>query len=155
MKIEFIGAGKVKAAMKKVERDLKKDANRLIAGAALRTETVAKQRLQPHAEDSREQAVEIAAIRQSINHSHNPSALEATVYAGNVADDHLAAYYEFGTGRYAARYVPGLPPGWQALARTFYKNGKGRLREHPYLYPAWKQEGGRLSEKLKNLKVSW
>lgn len=38
MKIEFIGAGKVKAAMKKVERDLKKDANRLIAGAALRTE---------------------------------------------------------------------------------------------------------------------
>lgn len=155
MKIEFIGVGKVKAAMEKVKRQVHKDANKLIAGAALRTEMVAKQRLQPNGEDSREQAFEIAAVRQSINHTHTPSTLEATVYAGNVSDDHLAAYYEFGTGRYAASYVPGLPPGWQALARTFYKNGKGRLREHPYLYPAWKQEGQRLSEKLKNLKVSW
>lgn len=155
MKIEFVGAGKVKAAMERVKREVRKDANRLIAGAALRTEAVAKQKLQPHSEDGREQAFEIAAIRQSINHSLEPSNLAATVYAGNVSGDHLAAYYEFGTGPYAASYVRTLPPGWQALARTFYVNGKGRLRQHPYLYPAWKQEGQRLSEKLKNLKVSW
>lgn len=155
MKIEFVGAGKVKAAMDRVSKNLRKDANKLIAGAALRAETVAKQRLQPHSEDSREQAFEIAAVRQSINHSHDAANLQATVYAGNVKGDHLAAYYEFGTGPFAARYVPGLPPGWQALARTFYVDGTGRLREHPYLYPAWKQEGQRLSDKLKNLKVSW
>jgi HK97 gp10 family phage protein len=155
MKIEFIGAGKVRAAMEKVKRQIRNDANKLVAGAAMRTATVAKQRLQPHSGDSREQAFEIAAIRQSINYSHNANALEATVYAGNVTGDHLAAYYEFGTGKHAATYVPGLPPGWQALARTFYVNGKGTLKEHPYLYPAWKQEGQRLSEKLKNLKVSW
>lgn len=155
MKIEFVGAGKVKAAMDKVKRDLRNDANKLIAGAALRTETVAKQRLQPHGTDSREQAFEIAAVRQSINHSHDAANMTATVYAGNVKGDHLAAYYEFGTGKYAAVYVPSLPPGWQSLARTFYKTGDGRLKEHPYLYPAWKQEGQRLSEKLKNLKVSW
>lgn len=155
MKIEFVGVGKVKAAMDRVKKEVRNDANKLIAGAALRTETVAKQRLQPHGEDSREQAFEIAAVRQSINHSHDPATLSATVYAGNVSGDHLAAYYEFGTGNYARIYLAKVAGWWQAVARTFFKTGDGRLREHPYLYPAFMQESRRLLDKLKNLKVSW
>lgn len=156
MKIEFVGAGKVKAAMDKVKRDLRNDANKLIAGAALRTETVAKQRLLSQASGaSREQAMEISAIAQSINHSFDAASMSATIYAGNVSGDHLAAYYEFGTGERARIYLAKVEGGWQAVARRFYVNGKGRLREHPYLYPAFMQESRRLLDKLKNLKVSW
>lgn len=48
-----------------------------------------------------------------------------------------AAYIEFGTGNYAATYVPGLPEEWQAYAKTFFINGKGRTPATPFLYPAW------------------
>ena len=50
-----------------------------------------------------------------------------------------SAYVEFGTGLFAKRYVPGLPGSWQAMAWTFYINGKGRTPSYPYLYPAYQQ----------------
>lgn len=50
-----------------------------------------------------------------------------------------AAYVEFGTGSFAAEYVASLPPEWQAEARRFFVNGKGRGMAHPYFYPAIQQ----------------
>lgn len=47
-----------------------------------------------------------------------------------------AAYIEFGTGDFAARYVPTLPDDVQRYAKTFYINGKGITKEQPYLVPA-------------------
>jgi len=155
MKIKLEGVDKVIAALGKIEKKLANQANKEIAGAALRTVAVAKNRLQPLPGDSREMAVDIAAIRQSINFTHDTVKKEASVFAGNVKDDHLAAYYEFGTGKYAGRYVRTLPEPFQRLAMRFYVNGKGRLPEHPYLIPAYIQESQRLSDRLKNLKVSW
>jgi len=49
----------------------------------------------------------------------------------------IAAYVEFGTGLSAASYVPSLPKEWQAMAMSFYVNGKGTLQKSPYLYPAY------------------
>lgn len=153
--VEFVNAKEFKFAVDKSQKDLVKKANDLISGAALRTVGIAKMRLQPHPEDSRELSVDIAAVRQSINFLHDRKTLSSSVFAGNVTGDHLAAYLEFGTGVYAARYVRSLPPGFRALAMTFYVNGRGRLKEHPYLIPAYLQEGKRLSERLKGLKISW
>lgn len=56
-----------------------------------------------------------------------------------VAQVDYAAYLEFGTGRYAANYVPSLEPEWEALAKQFYKNGQGTTPERPYLYPSYKR----------------
>jgi hypothetical protein len=142
-------------ALEKVKRGLEAQVNKEIAGAAMRATTKAKMRLQPESWDSKKTVREITAVRQSINYNVDTSEHSAQIFAGNVSGDNIAAYLEFGTGPYAARYVPKLKPEFQALARTFYVNGKGRLSEHPFLIPAFESEGVRLVERLKNLKVSW
>lgn len=47
-----------------------------------------------------------------------------------------SAYLEFGTGIFAAEYVTTLPLDIQEYAMTFYVNGQGRIRPHPFLFPA-------------------
>lgn len=47
-----------------------------------------------------------------------------------------SAYLEFGTGIFAAAYVPSLPPDVQEFAMQFFVNGKGRIPPRPYLFPA-------------------
>lgn len=155
MKVELVGVKGLITAINKVEKGVHKNLADGIQGAALRTVAVAKSRLQPSGSDGREMAVEIAAVRQSINHTFDPAKMEASVFAGNTSDDHMAAYLEFGTGKHAARYVRTLPKAFQILAIKFYKNGKGTLREHPFLIPAYIQEGNRFFEKLKNKKIGW
>lgn len=53
-------------------------------------------------------------------------------YTVNVQAVPIAAYLEFGTGAFVD-----VAPEWKDLAWEFYKNGKGRLRPQPYLYPAY------------------
>jgi hypothetical protein len=53
------------------------------------------------------------------------------------AGDPMAAYIEFGTGRYFPQY-PGKEAEWQALAREYYVNGEGWMRPAPYFYPSVK-----------------
>lgn len=60
---------------------------------------------------------------------------DAEVVASSGATPY-AAYVEFGTGNFAATYVPTLPEYWQEMARTFYVSGKGRTPAQPYMYPA-------------------
>jgi len=52
------------------------------------------------------------------------------------ANARYAAYVEFGTGKYAKRYVNGLEEYWRILAKKYYKNGKGKTDKHPFFYPA-------------------
>jgi hypothetical protein len=47
-----------------------------------------------------------------------------------------AAYVEFGTGRYAASYVPSLEPEWQRFALSYKTSNPGNLDKSPYLYPS-------------------
>ena len=56
--------------------------------------------------------------------------------AGNPGDP-MAAYIEFGTGKYFPQY-PGKEADWQALARQYYVNGEGWMRPAPYFYPSVK-----------------
>lgn len=62
-----------------------------------------------------------------------------------------AAYVEFGTGPFAARYVPKLPEEVQKYAKTFYVNGLGTTPEQPYLVPAALKEFPALVERIKKL----
>jgi len=79
--------------------------------------------------------LDLPEIRNSIRSKRN-RALSYSLIAGK-SNDPLAAYIEFGTGRYFNLY-PGKEKEWQDLARNYYKNGKGVTRPHPYLYPAFK-----------------
>lgn len=49
-----------------------------------------------------------------------------------------SAYFEFGTGKYAATYVRNLDEEWQVLARKYFINGKGTIPDRPFLYPSVK-----------------
>ena len=55
--------------------------------------------------------------------------------AAGYGDDPMAAYIEFGTGKYFPQY-PGKEAAWQALAKEYYVNGKGWMRPAPYFYPS-------------------
>lgn len=62
-----------------------------------------------------------------------------------------SAYLEFGSGIFAAAYVPTLDPEIQAYAMQFFINGRGRIPPKPYLFPAI--EANRI-ELLKRLKAN-
>jgi hypothetical protein len=74
-------------------------------------------------------------IRNSIRAKKN-AFLYYSLIAGR-SNSPLAAYIEFGTGRYFSSYI-GKEKEWQDLARNYYKNGKGKTPSHPYLYPSFK-----------------
>ena len=74
-------------------------------------------------------------IRNSIRAKKN-GFLNYSLIAGK-GNSPLAAYIEFGTGKYFNSY-PGKEKEWQVLAKNYYRNGKGVTRSHPYLYPSFK-----------------
>jgi hypothetical protein len=55
--------------------------------------------------------------------------------AAGYGNDPMAAYIEFGTGKYFPQY-PGKEAEWQALAREYYVNGEGWMKPAPYFYPS-------------------
>lgn len=63
----------------------------------------------------------------------------------------MPVYLEFGTGLYAAGYVPSLPKEWQDAARKYYINGKGTTKVHSFLFPAWNSGSSRFVEKVKEV----
>lgn len=67
-----------------------------------------------------------------------------------VANKDYAAYVEFGTGPYAAAYVPSLEPEFQAYAMQFFVNGKGRTPATPFLYPSYEKNRLKLMDRLRN-----
>lgn len=72
-------------------------------------------------------------IRASIR-SNKVKNFSYEIIAGR-GDDPMAAYIEFGTGKYFPYYI-GKEKEWQDLARQYYINGKGRMYPAPYLYPS-------------------
>ncbi len=72
-------------------------------------------------------------IRASIRSNKiRPFVYELVAGSGS---DPMAAYIEFGTGRYFPQY-PGKEAQWQALAKEYYVNGEGWMRPAPYFYPS-------------------
>lgn len=49
----------------------------------------------------------------------------------------MAIYCEFGTGASASSYLRNLPADIQAIAMTFFIDGKGRIIAQPFLLPAF------------------
>lgn len=91
--------------------------------------------------------VDLGGLRNSISHDYLNSRTTITVAAN------YAAYVEFGTGTFAATYVPSLPPAIQAYAMTFFKTGKGRLPAKPFLFPAYFKNLPLLKERLAAYKL--
>jgi HK97 gp10 family phage protein len=70
-----------------------------------------------------------------------------------VATDY-AAYMEFGTRKFAAKYVATLPEDWRAYAQTFKGPGGGSMNEFIQRIMAWVQRKGIGAHKTKSGKIS-
>lgn len=154
MKIEVGGIDAFNVTIDKFNDDVIDMINKEIAGAAFRTVAIAKTRLQPLPEDDAdpEFVADLTAVRASINFEHDKENLTATVFAGNTAKDHFAAYLEFGTGEFAAKQVKTLPFEYEAVAWQFFVNGKGTMRAHPFFFHTYIQEGKRFVDRAKGWK---
>lgn len=62
-----------------------------------------------------------------------------------------AAFLEFGSGLYAAAYVPSLPKELQEYAMTFYVDGSGRVPAKPFLWPSIELNLIALRDRLKTI----
>lgn len=114
----------LKATLDQVsQQKMKEAAKQALSAYALKVDMDAKRAV----------PVNMGGLRASIMpETQNLDNLEITFSAG--VD--YAAYVEFGTGPYAAKYVPSLEPEWQAIAKEYYVNGQGRMPARPYLHPA-------------------
>jgi hypothetical protein len=70
-----------------------------------------------------------------------------------VAQTDYAAYVEFGTGPYAASYVPSLEDEWQEIAKQFKgrRSPKQGVPARPYLHPAVQKIEPELLQRLKKI----
>ncbi|MBO9611048.1 MAG: hypothetical protein J7619_00050 [Dyadobacter sp.] len=152
MKIEVGGVEAFVSTLNKWNKRMIAQANKEVIGAAMRAAGLARQRCQPHDDDDAVTSADIRAVAQSINYTHDKENISAQVFAGNTQKDHFAAYLEFGTGDHAKKYVKTLPYEYEVLAWQFFVNGKGTMREHPFLIPSYRQEGKRFVERMKGLR---
>lgn len=75
-------------------------------------------------------------LRNSIN--YKPGNLSVTVTVGV----NYAAYLEFGTRKFAAKYVATLPADWQSYAATFKGKGSGSMDEFIQNIMEWVRRKG-------------
>lgn len=94
--------------------------------------------------------VDIGNLRNKVTQKKSESA-EYTYEI--VAQTNYAAYVEFGTGPYAASYVPSLEDEWQDIARQFKgKRSAGQgVPARPFMYPAVQKIEPLLLERLKKI----
>lgn len=69
-------------------------------------------------------------------------ATDYTVFL-NVNVDY-AAYVEFGTKKFAAAYVGGLPPDWQTFAAQFKGKGNGGFKDFVLRLTRWAKRTGKI-----------
>jgi hypothetical protein len=120
--------------VKMFEKDIKEELNEWADGTALKAKQLAP--------------TNDGQLKENI---HPDYATENDLKASVTVAVFYAAYVEFGTGKFAFNYVPTLPMEWQDFARLYYVNGKGRMMQHPYLYPAALENNKKLVANLKNI----
>lgn len=142
MSIKLIGTAKLLRRFDKYDKDIQKEIKIVLEDVADKIENDA----QLNAPDRR--ANMEVSLAQNIGKYSEDAGRRWRIEVNSQALP-FGAYIEFGTGQHAASYLPSLPPEWQAVARTFYVNGKGTLRHTPYLYPAYFKHSPQLIKELK------
>jgi hypothetical protein len=81
----------------------------------------------------------IPATWAKIDIHHNPtqSGLSYIIQAGDSGSGEMAAYFEFGTGKSYLQMQGNYTPEMKRIAQSYYKDGKGTIKAHPYLFPAY------------------
>jgi hypothetical protein len=65
------------------------------------------------------------------------SGLSFIIQARDGGSSDMAAYFEFGTGKSYLQMQGSYTPEMKRIATSYYKTGKGTIKAHPYLFPAY------------------
>lgn len=155
MKIKLEGLKKVEGIVSRFGTRTVKRMDTEFEKSAQRVSNNAKAKLSKFGTEDDELARNIDAVRTSIGYSVDKSNHEAEVHSGGVQPDNIAAYLEFGTGKFASRYTPTLESKYRVLASSFFVNGRGTLKNHEHLIPSYENEKKKLVKRLTGLKVAW
>ena len=63
--------------------------------------------------------------------------LSFIIEARSMGNTDVAAWYEFGTGKNYLQMASSYTPEMKRIAQSYYRNGKGTIKAHPYLFPAY------------------
>lgn len=138
-KIDVKGLDKVLADINSLAKEVRIDASKGLNKFGYAVEANAKQLVASNSSD------EGALLRSISAKASTPKTLEVEI---NVTADY-AAYIEFGTRKYAAKYVGTLPAEWKKYAAQFKGSGGGTFDEMVLSIFAWvKRKGLRLNPKI-------
>ena len=73
------------------------------------------------------------------------------VEATDFGNPPMAAYWEFGTGKNFLENMSGYTREQINLAKKFYVDGKGTIKAHPYLFPAYYTERKNFIKEIKKI----
>lgn len=73
------------------------------------------------------------------------------VQATDLGNPAMAAYWEFGTGKNFLENMSGYTREQINLAKKFYVDGKGTIKAHPYLFPAYYTERKNFIKEVKKI----
>lgn len=128
IKISLGSFAKVSADLDKTVAKMKADVKEALVDFGTKVEAQAK----------RDAPADEGKIRNSINSVFNAQKMEVSI---TVAADY-AAYMEFGTRKFAAKYVATLPTDWKAYAATFKGKGGGNMDQFIQAIMAWVRRKG-------------
>ena len=77
--------------------------------------------------------------------------LTFVVQASDLGNEPMAAYWEFGTGKNFLENMSGYTREQINLAKKFYVDGKGTIKAHPYLFPAYYTERKNFIKEIKKI----
>jgi hypothetical protein len=133
LSLKITGLNETFNALKSNVEAIKKEVDNEMAASVELMATTSKQLFPSGRARIKGETQKYAEIRASIRADKKmPFKYELIAGKGN---DPMAAYIEFGTGRYFPKY-PGKEKEWQALAKEYYVNGKGWMTPSPYFYPS-------------------
>lgn len=136
LNIKINGLEKTLSNLKKNVENIKLEIDAEMGASVENMATDAKRRLDP----------QYGLLRASIH----TKKLDKYKYVLSAEKDY-APYIEFGTGDYAANYVPSLEKEWQDLAIQYFKTGDGTTDKSPYFYPAVTEGYKKLFETIKTI----
>lgn len=136
LKIKITGIEKTLANLKKNVNEIKLEIDAEMGASVESMATDAKRRL----------PAQYGSLRASI-YTRKLGAFSYML----IANKDYAPYIEFGTGDYAAQYVPSLEKEWQDLAAQYIKNKLGVTPQSPYFYPAVTEGYKKMFAAIKNV----
>ena len=77
--------------------------------------------------------------------------LSFSIQARDMANPDMSLYWEVGTGKNYLQMASSYTPEVRRIAQEYYKNGKGTIKAHPYLFPAYYRNRKEFLKAIKSL----